>query len=58
VDVNGNATAYWNPNSFQIISAGKDQAFGPGGLWGTNNPASGPGADDISNFSSSKLGSP
>jgi prepilin-type N-terminal cleavage/methylation domain-containing protein len=58
VDANGNATAYWNSNSFQIISAGKDQGFGTGGLWGPNNPALNNGADDISNFSSSKLGNP
>jgi prepilin-type N-terminal cleavage/methylation domain-containing protein len=49
---------YYNADSFQIISAGADKAFGPGGLWGPG--ASFPDAtrDDMSNFSTSKLGSP
>lgn len=50
---------YFNSHSFQIISAGKDSNFGPGGLL---TPGSGsyatmsPGADDLSNFWPSKLG--
>jgi prepilin-type N-terminal cleavage/methylation domain-containing protein len=56
---------YLDPNSgkplsnadgfgFQIISAGKDAAFGPGGA---NLPATGAGEDDIANFSRATLGS-
>ena len=42
---------FWNERSFQIISAGPDKAFGPGGVvWGPNNPNTGVGADDMSNF--------
>jgi type II secretory pathway pseudopilin PulG len=49
---------YYNPDTFQIISAGKNQAFGPGGAW-TPNVGSGVGAagvDDLSNFYNAKLG--
>jgi len=50
---------FYNPKSFQIISAGKDRTFGPGGLWGPSNPPTNPAAaDDMSNFSSSLLGNP
>ena len=47
-----------NPSSFQIISAGADGVFGPGGLW---TPGSGsflptlPGGDDLSNFNAGPL---
>jgi prepilin-type N-terminal cleavage/methylation domain-containing protein len=50
---------YYNADTFQIISAGKDQKFGPGGNW---TPQSGPGgtspngADDFGNFYDSRLG--
>jgi prepilin-type N-terminal cleavage/methylation domain-containing protein len=49
-----------NPSSFQIISAGRNGAFGPGGLW---NPATGlgpfiAGSDDQANFSKKLLGAP
>jgi prepilin-type N-terminal cleavage/methylation domain-containing protein len=50
---------YYNADTFQIISAGKDGKFGPGGAW---SPLSGPagtapnGADDVSNFYDSRLG--
>ena len=47
---------YWNEGSFQIISAGPDKQFGQGGLWGASNPASGFGADDMSNFAQNILG--
>jgi general secretion pathway protein G len=62
---------YLNPNTFQIISAGQDNQFGPGGTpsaqtgfqpaqanpWTPANPNPlGPGFDDQSNFSSSPLG--
>jgi prepilin-type N-terminal cleavage/methylation domain-containing protein len=46
---------YYNEKSFQIISAGPDQAFGPGGKW-TPGAVSGPTADDMSNFSETVLG--
>jgi len=50
---------YYNPNSYQIISAGLDRKFGPGGLW---PPPAGsplwkqtPWLDDQSNFNSGNL---
>lgn len=52
---------YTNPKTFQIISSGKDKAFGAGdSQW---NPDTGyglndPGSDDMSNFSPRKLGLP
>jgi prepilin-type N-terminal cleavage/methylation domain-containing protein len=50
--------SYWNDKSFQIISAGPDKMFGPGGVvWGPNNPAGSPGADDMTNFAEAVLGS-
>jgi general secretion pathway protein G len=57
----GTTKQYYNADTFQIISAGKDQLFGPGGQWqasiGPANPALTPnGADDQSNFYDSKLG--
>jgi prepilin-type N-terminal cleavage/methylation domain-containing protein len=42
-----------NENGFQIISAGKDKVFGPGG---TNLPATGDGEDDQAQFSKAVLG--
>jgi prepilin-type N-terminal cleavage/methylation domain-containing protein len=62
---------YYKHNSFQIISAGKNLAFGPGGAWPPGNPpaaylpgptnfpangAAGSGVDDYSNFSGDMLG--
>jgi hypothetical protein len=46
---------YVNPSSYQLISAGADGQFGPGGLW---TPSSVPpqGRDDIANFSDRNLG--
>jgi prepilin-type N-terminal cleavage/methylation domain-containing protein len=44
---------YYNSTTFQIISAGPDGVFGPGG---TTLPATGAGSDDMSNFSGKKLG--
>jgi hypothetical protein len=41
-------------DSFQIICAGEDKIFGPGA---NNLPATGPGEDDIANFSQGTLGS-
>jgi prepilin-type N-terminal cleavage/methylation domain-containing protein len=43
---------YYNPESFQIISAGRDKKFGPG----PTLPATGNGFDDMSNFSDKLLG--
>ncbi|QEG26019.1 hypothetical protein GobsT_07540 [Gemmata obscuriglobus] len=51
----GNPKKYENPKGIQIISAGEDAKFGPGGDWGTNVPTGG-GDDDWSNFSQAKLG--
>jgi prepilin-type N-terminal cleavage/methylation domain-containing protein len=51
---------YFNPTSFQIISAGKDGRFGHGGAWSpaTATLIDNNGADDQSNFYDSKLGVP
>jgi prepilin-type N-terminal cleavage/methylation domain-containing protein len=51
-------TRYYNPRSFQIISAGKDLAFGPGGLWGSSVALDPRALDDMSNFSDTFLGEP
>jgi hypothetical protein len=47
------ANKYWNEKSFQIISAGEDGVFGPGGMW----PPSPGGAadDDMTNFAKGVL---
>jgi len=52
-------TSFINPNGFQIISAGPDRKFGPGGAWDPSkgNPAE-PTKDDLANFSRAKLGAP
>jgi general secretion pathway protein G len=52
------APAYYNPNAFQIVSAGADGQFGPGGQWTPANAGSTPqaGLDDISNFYPERLG--
>jgi hypothetical protein len=50
---------YYNANTFQIISAGKDGIFGPGGAWLPASAAkdAGPnGRDDLSNFHGDFLG--
>jgi hypothetical protein len=44
---------YTNPTGFQIISAGQDGQFGPGGQL----PATGVGADNLANFQQGRLGS-
>ena len=52
------ANKYVNPDGCQIISAGQNRAFGPGGLWapGAGAYASGqPGVDDMANFNSGKM---
>jgi prepilin-type N-terminal cleavage/methylation domain-containing protein len=55
------STRYLRPDSFQIISAGADGTFGPGGLWApavasSVYPEGSAGADDLSNFSDRALG--
>jgi hypothetical protein len=52
---------FWKPNGWQIISAGLDGKFGPGGvLWGKDNPVKTdtPGADDLANFAKAEMGKP
>jgi hypothetical protein len=63
-------TLYWKPNTYQIISAGRDGVFGAGNVpWSANTAAqavgtAGPlnqykkpaGADDQANFNFSTLG--
>jgi hypothetical protein len=54
-----NSTRFANPNGFQIISAGKDGAFGTGGTaWAgaTGGAATTDGADDMANFHPNTLG--
>jgi general secretion pathway protein G len=47
---------YWNPEGHQIICAGADGTFGPGGVWTKANPiSSGPGQDDQTNFNGGNL---
>jgi hypothetical protein len=54
------ASSYNNAKTFQLISSGQNQVFGPGGSAWT--PGSGKyaidadGYDDLSNFSSTQLG--
>jgi general secretion pathway protein G len=51
------APRYYKGDSFQIISAGPDGIFGPGGQWTSSNPSAlGPnGRDDMSNFAPGRL---
>jgi hypothetical protein len=50
---------YMKPTTFQIISAGPDGFFGPGGLWSSTTGSTAAGAaDDLANFSRYPLGSP
>lgn len=46
---------YMNPNTYQILSAGRDGQFG-NPLWNPSSGALGAGADDQANFSSTLLG--
>jgi hypothetical protein len=48
-------TQYMNPNSFQIICAGYDGQFGPGGGWTPTGGLTGIGADDLANFAAGPL---
>jgi len=52
---NNPTNVYWEPKSFQIICAGKDGQFGPGGLY-TAGSASGVGRDDRASFHDKILG--
>jgi prepilin-type N-terminal cleavage/methylation domain-containing protein len=45
-----------NPMSFQIISAGRNKLFGPGGATPLPLPMNSAGGDDFSNFWSTRLG--
>jgi len=50
---------YYHQNTFQIISAGMDGIFGPGGAWSPESAAEDAGkhgADDLSNFHGELLG--
>jgi type II secretory pathway pseudopilin PulG len=54
---------FYKENSFQIISAGRNKIFGPGGYWVSSLGASGMGAmgsgsgfDDVTNFYDARLG--
>ena len=50
------ASYFYNPKTFQIISSGQDQTFGPGGYYQPPFTIGVPGYDDLSNFSSTVLG--
>ena len=50
------ASSYYNTKTFQIISSGQDQSFGPGGYYQPPLVIGSAGYDDLSNFSSSQLG--
>jgi prepilin-type N-terminal cleavage/methylation domain-containing protein len=54
----GNPGQYYNPKTFQIISAGPDSLFGPGNQWIAVNAASMPaaGRDDMTNFYERQMG--
>jgi len=60
-DVNQGTTPrkYFNPNLFQIISAGPDRRFGGGDAWDPKNGDPGtPTADNLVNFSQTQLSEP
>ena len=49
------AGKFWNSSTFQLICAGPDGVFGPGGMiW--PGPVTPTGMDDMSNFTDAKLG--
>ncbi len=50
------ASSYYNTKTFQIISSGQDQSFGPGGYYQPPLVIGSAGYDDLSNFSSTQLG--
>jgi len=50
---------YLKPDRYQIISAGKDKLFGPGGTWDPSTGSQATGTrDNLTNFSRSILGGP
>ena len=57
----GSSAQYQNKKQFQIISAGRNRQFGPGGAgWQTGagtayDPETGLGGDDLSNFNTGLL---
>ena len=53
-------TGYYNATTFQLISAGPDGLFGPGGFWtpATATSIAPQGRDDVSNFHDKPLGIP
>jgi prepilin-type N-terminal cleavage/methylation domain-containing protein len=53
----GTPAMFWNPQTDQIICAGADGKFGPGGLWTKANAGAVPaiGADDQTNFNGGSL---
>ena len=55
-----NATTFHQKTRFQIISAGRDGLYGPGGVWTQATAGSMPlqGRDDMTSFYDSKMGSP
>ena len=50
------AGSFYNPKTFQIISSGQDQSFGPGGYYNPPYAIGLPIYDDLANFSSTQLG--
>ncbi len=51
------ATTFWNPNSYQLISAGSDADYGKGGVYDPNNTSSlDKDADNLTNFNDAALG--
>jgi hypothetical protein len=51
---------YYDPEGFQIISAGRDKLFGPGGAWTQVTASTMPqaGRDDLTNFYDKLMGTP
>ena len=61
IEAGTNPVIFINRNGYQIISAGADRKFGPGGAWSAATasqvyPQGSPGADDQANFHPRKLG--
>jgi prepilin-type N-terminal cleavage/methylation domain-containing protein len=56
----GPPVKFYMPESFQLISAGADGAFGPGGFWTEANAGAipVPGKDDVTNFHDGFMGNP
>ena len=50
------AGSFYNAKTFQIISSGQDQSFGPGGYYNPPYAIGLPIYDDLANFSSTQLG--